>query len=134
MNEEKIKDILKKIGSSDIPGNVKLIAENVSRNFDMSLKAVQPKEPVFTFYRLLAAAAVILIAFAAGRWSKIAGPTPPFEITANPVSAYSLSDKKTGSFWQQKAMAAMNQKPQASFANIERLSAYKQYLKEKYND
>ena len=85
MNEEKLKQILKKIGRTDVPPNAAMIAERASRNFSAVLKIPQPKQSFFSPLRLIAAAAVIVLAFTAGRLSKITGPSAPFD-TSNPVS------------------------------------------------
>jgi hypothetical protein len=137
MNEEKLKQIQNKIGQADVPPNATLIAERASRNFDAALKIAQPKQWVFTPVRLIAAAAVVIFVFAAGRWSKPFPPTsslPEVASYTQPASAYPAVDKNTESFWRQKALAAMQPRPyaQTSFTNIEMLNAYKQYLKEKH--
>jgi hypothetical protein len=137
MNEEKLKQILNKIGQADVPPNATLIAERVSRNFDSALKIAQPKQWFFTPVRLLAAAAVMILVFAAGRWSKPLPPTSPLPAVASyaqPVSAYPAVGKNPDSFWQQKALAAMQPRPhaQTSFNRTELINAYKQYLKEKH--
>jgi len=137
MNEEKLKQILNKIGQADVPPNAILIAERVSRNFDSALKIAQPKQWFFTPLRLLAAAAVMILVFAAGRWSKPLPPTsslPEVASYTQPVSAYPAVGKKPDSFWQQKAQAAMQPRPhaQTSFNRTELINTYKQYLKEKH--
>lgn len=139
MNEEKLKQILNKIGQADVPPNVTLIVERASRNFDSALKIAQPKQWFFTPLRLLAAAAVMILVFAAGRWSKPLPPTsslPEVASYTQPASAYPAVGKNPDSFWQQKAQAAMQPRPyaQTSFTNIEMLNAYKQYLREKHYD
>ena len=137
VNEEKLKQILNKIGQTDVPPNVALIAERASRNFDAALKIAQPKQWFFTPVRLLAAAAVVIFAFAMGRWS---GPlqqaSPGVASYAQPVSAYPAVGKNPESFWQQKALAAMQPRPyaQTQFDQTRLLNSYKQYLKEKHND
>ena len=106
MNEEKLKQILKNIGQSDVPPNATLVAERASRNFDAALKIAQPKQWFFTPVRLVAAAAVMMFVFAAGRWSKPLPPAsslPEVASYAPSVSAYPAVGKNTGSFWQQKA-------------------------------
>ena len=88
MNEEKIERILEKIGQADVPPNVTLIAERASRNFDSALKIAQPKQWFFTPVRLIAAAAVVTFAFAAGRWSKPLPPTSPLPEVASYTSQF----------------------------------------------
>ena len=135
MNEEKLKQILNKIGQTDVPPNVAMIAERASRNFDAALKIAQPKQLVLTPLRLIAAAAVIILAFAAGRWSNSIPQAPQsHEVTvySKPISTYPAINKNSESFWQQKAIAAMQPRPyaQTSFNRTELAKAYKQYLKE----
>jgi hypothetical protein len=137
MNEEKLKQILKNIGQTDVPPNVALIAERVSRNFSVAIKIPQPKRLLFGPLRLLAAAAVIIFAFAAGRWSKPlppASPLPEVASYAQPVSAYPAVGKNPDSFWRQKAIAAMQPRPysQNELSQTALLNVYKQYLKEKH--
>jgi hypothetical protein len=139
MNEEKIERILNKIGQTDVPPNVALIAERASRNFDSALKIAQPRQWFFTPVRLVAAAAVVIFAFAAGRWSRPlqqASPPPEVAVYTKPISVYPAVDKNPESFWQQKAIAAMQPRPyaQTQFDQNRLLNAYKQYLKEKRND
>jgi hypothetical protein len=137
MNEEKLKQILNKIGRADVPPNAALIAERASRNFDSALKIAQPKQWFFTPLQLLAAAAVMILVFAAGRWSKPLPPTSPLPEVASyaqPVSAYPAVDKNPESFWRQKALAAMQPRPcsQDELSQTALLNIYKQYLKEKH--
>jgi hypothetical protein len=139
MNEKKLKQILNKIGQADVPPNIALIAERASRNFDAALKIAQPKQWFFTPFRLIAAAAVIILVFAAGRWSKSipqASPSPEVAVYTKPISTYPAVDKNTESFWQQKALVAMQPRPytQNQLSQTALLNIYKQYLKEKYND
>ena len=131
MNEEKLKQILNKIGQADVPPNATLIAERASRNFDSALKIAQPKQWFFTPLRLLAAAAVMILVFAAGRWSKSipqASPSPEIIVAAGTYNGNS------DSFWQQKALAAMQPRPysQNELSQTALLNIYKQYLKEKH--
>jgi hypothetical protein len=139
MNEEKLKQILNKIGQTDVPPNVALIAERASRNFDATLKIAQPRQWFFTPTRLIAAAAVIIFAFAMGRWSmplQQASPSPEVAVYTKSISTYPAVDKNTKSFWQQKALAAMQPRPytQNQTSQTALLNAYKQYLKEKHYD
>lgn len=137
MNEEKLKQILNKIGQADVPPNATLIAERASRNFDSALKIAQPKQWFFTPVRLLAAAAVMMLVFAAGRWSK----PPQTQLSSADLSAYASSlmthptvQQDKNSFWQQKTLAAMQPRPysQNELSQTALLNAYKQYLKEKH--
>jgi hypothetical protein len=136
MNEEKLKQILNKIGQADVPPNAALIAERVSRNFSAILKIQQPKQPLFSPLRLLAAAAVMMLVFAAGRWSK----PPQTQLSSLDLSAYASSvmthptvQEDKDSFWRQKAIAAMQPRPysQNELSQTALLNVYKQYLKEK---
>ena len=137
MNEEKLKQILNKIGQADVPPNATLIAERASRNFDSALKIAQPKQWFFTPVRLLAAAAVMMLVFAAGRWSK----PPQTQLSSPDLSAYASSlmthptvQQDKNSFWQQKTLAAMQPRhySQNELSQTALLNAYKQYLKEKH--
>jgi hypothetical protein len=139
MNEEKIERILEKIGQADVPPNVALIAERASRNFDAALKIAQPKQWFFTHVRLIAAAAVVIFAFTAGRWSTTItqpSPSPEVAVYTKSISTYPAVEKNPKSFWQQKAVAAMQPRPyaQTQFDQNRLLNAYKQYLKEKHYD
>ncbi|MGD0552753.1 MAG: hypothetical protein ABSB25_08885 [Sedimentisphaerales bacterium] len=139
MNEEKLKQILNKIGQADVPPNAILIAERASRNFDSALKIAQPKQWFFTPARLIAAAAVVIFAFAAGRWSmplQRASPSPEVAVYTKSISTYPAVGKNPESFWQQKALAAMQPRPytQDQTSQTALLNAYKQYLKEKHYD
>ena len=136
MNEEKLKQILKTIGQTDVPPNVALIAEQASRNFSVALKIPQPKQLLFGPLRLLAAAAVMILVFAAGRWSKL----PQAQLSSPDLSAYASSlmshprvQQDKDSFWRQKALAAMQPRPHAQnrLSQTALLNAYKQHLKEK---
>ena len=136
MNEEKLKQILNKIGQADVPPNAALIAERVSRDFSAILKIQQPKQPLFSPLRLLAAAAVMILVFAAGRWSK----PPQTQLSSADLSAYAFSlmthptvQQDKNSFWQQKTLATMQPRPysQNELSQTALLNAYKQYLKEK---
>ena len=133
MNEEKIKQILNKIGQTEVPSEAVRIAEQTSQRVTAAFNLPQPR--FLTPLRLFAAAAVILLAFALGRWSK---PASPPEVAAyNPTYSINTAiDKNTESFWRQKMLAAMQPRPyaQTSFDKAGLLNDYKQYLKEKYND
>jgi hypothetical protein len=135
MKEEKLKQILNEIGRTDVPENIASIAELASQRFDAVLNINRPQRRFLTPVRLLAAAAVIILAFAAGRWSK---PVSIPQVAAY-KSTYSINtaiNKKPEGFWHQKALAAMQPRPYArtSFDKANPLNSYKQYLKEKYND
>jgi len=74
MNDENIKEILKSIGSEEIPADVQKLAQETSNNFSRSLAQQQPKlrQPILLGYIMrsrlpkLAAAAVIVIAVLIG--------------------------------------------------------------------
>jgi hypothetical protein len=129
MNEEKLKEILNKIGKENVPPNAALIAERVSQNFSAILKIQQPKH-WFAPARLIAAAAVIIFAFSAGRWS---GQMPStFKSPEMAAYAQTISQVNPESFWQQKAIAAMKPRPyaQTSFNRKKLINTYKQYFKD----
>ncbi len=139
MNEEKLKQILKKIGQADVPEDIIQIAEKTSRSFSDALNILQTQKrqrnKFVIGFRLLATAAVIAIAFVAGRLSK---PQTPVKVLAydSTTSAYATTGKNPESFWQQKILAAMKTRPytHTQFNQTSLLNAYKQYLKEKHND
>jgi hypothetical protein len=136
MNEEKLKQILDKIGQADVPPNAALIAERASRNFDAALKIARPRQWYFTPIRLIAAAAVIVIVFAAGRWAQPPQTQLPLRNLAGYASSiptHPTNQENENSFWRQKVLTAMkprtytqNQLSQTALLNI-----YKQHLKEK---
>ena len=74
MNDENIKEILKSIGSEEIPADVQELAQETSNNFSRSLTQEQqkPRQPILLEYIMrskmpkLAAAAVIVIAVIVG--------------------------------------------------------------------
>jgi hypothetical protein len=136
MNDEKIKQILNEIGRAEVPPTVTLIAEQTSRNFDSALKIAQPRRLLFGPLRLMAAAAVILFVFTAGRWSKPpeAQPSSPdLSARASSLMTHPRVQQDKDSFWQQKALAAMKPRPyaQKGLSQTALLNAYKQHLKEK---
>jgi hypothetical protein len=131
MNDEQLKQVLNKIGQTDVPPEIALLAQQSSRNFSAAIQIPQPKHWFLTPIRFLAAAAVVIFAFALGRWSK---PAPQ----AGAVYATQSTSRMTpqinnDSFWQQKAIAAMQSRPYTQSVG-ELLNLYKQYLKEKQND
>jgi hypothetical protein len=147
MNEEKLIEILKNIGQTEVPPNIARIAEQTSQKFAAALNILQAQRPERTRFviglRLLAAAAVIIFAFAiglsVGRWS-----TPPqTQLSSLDLSAYASSlmthptaRQDKDSFWRQKTLAAMQPRPyaQTRFDKTSLLVGYKQYLKEKHYD
>jgi hypothetical protein len=136
MNDEKIKQILNKIGRTEVPSNVALIAERASRNFSAVLKVPQPKHLLFSPLRLIAAAAVIIFAFAAGRWAQLPQTQLPLcnlAGYASSIPTHPTNQENENSFWRQKVLTAMkprtytqNQHSQTALLNV-----YKQHLKEK---
>jgi hypothetical protein len=145
MNEEKLKQILNKIGQSDVPPDIARIAEQASQRFTAALNILQTQRPplatFFIGFKRIAVAAVILFTFAVGlsvgRWSRPLQPAP----LSHDVAAYTSSmlthsteqENKNG-FWRQKALAAMQPRPyaQTGFDKAGPLNGYKQYLKEKH--
>ncbi|MGA2070465.1 MAG: hypothetical protein ABSG97_03875 [Sedimentisphaerales bacterium] len=130
MNEEKLKQILNEIGRTDIPPSAALIAERASRNISAVLKIEQPKHRFITAARFVAAAALVVLAFYTGL--SVGRHAKPLPLTEN-IVAYKTSNANADSFWQQKAIAAMQSRPtvQTDISYTEKLNAYKQYLKEK---
>jgi hypothetical protein len=131
MNDEKLKQILNKIGQTDVPPEITLLAEQTTRNFSAALKIPGQQQWFLKPVRLLAAAAVVIFAFALGRWSKPVSPKITIYAAQSSTRLVTQTDSK--SFWQQKAMAAMQSRPYTQSAG-ELLNLYKQYLKEKQND
>jgi hypothetical protein len=131
MSDEKLKQILNKIGQTNVPPDIALLAGQASRNFSAALKIPRPQNWFLTSVRLFAAAAVIVFAFALGRWSTPA--PPPITVYATQSPSRLTAQSKNDSFWQRKAMAAMQSRPYAQ-STSELLNIYKQYLKEKHND
>jgi hypothetical protein len=147
MNEEKLIEILKNIGQTEVPPNITSIAEQTSQRFAAALNISQAQRPERTRFvigfRLLAAAAVIIFAFAiglsVGRWS-----TPPqTQLSslnllgyASPMLTHPTVQQAKDSFWRQKALAAMQPRPyaQTRFDKTSLLVGYEQYLKEKHYD
>jgi len=147
MNEEELIQILKNIGQTDVPPNVTLIAEQTSQRFAAALNILQAQRPQRTRFaiglRWLAAAAVVLFAFAIGL-SVGQRSTPPqtqlssLNLTgyASPVPTYPSVQQAKESFWRQKMLAAMQPRPytQNQLSQTALLNVYKQYLKEKHYD
>jgi hypothetical protein len=131
MHDEKLKQVLNKIGQTNVPPEIGLLAEQSSRNFSAAIKISQPRHWLLTPVRLIAAAAVLVLAFALGRWTKPVSPKAT--IYAAQSSTRLVTKVDSESFWRQKAMAAMQSKPHTRSAG-ELLNLYKQYLKEKQSD
>jgi len=147
MNEEKLIEILKNIGQTEVPPNIARVAEQTSQRFAAALDIMQAQRPQRTRFviglRLLATAAVIVFVFAiglsVGRWS-----TPPqtqlsslnLPGYASPMLTHPTVQQAKDSFWRQKMLAAMQPRPyaQTRFDKTSLLVDYKQYLKEKYYD
>ena len=145
MNEEKLKQILNKIGQSDVPPDVACIAEQTSQRFTAALNILQAQRPplstFFIGFRRIAVAAVILFTFAiglsVGRWSKPPQMAPPpLDVAAytSSILTHPTEQENKNSFWRQKALAAMQPRPyaQTQFSQTALLNDYKQYLKEKH--
>jgi hypothetical protein len=145
MNEEKLKQILKDIGQTEVPPNAAHIAEQASQRFADTLNILRAQRPplatFFIGFKRVAVAASILFTFAiglsVGRWSKPMPPAsrlPEVASYTQPVSAYPTAGKNPDSFWQQKALAAMQPRPysQNEISQTALLNVYKQYLKEKH--
>lgn len=141
MNEEKLIQILKNIGQTDVPPNVTLIAEQASQSFTAALNVLQAQRPQRTRFviglRLLAAAAVILFVFAIGLSVGQRSAPPQIQLSSLDLTGYALPtpthptvQQAKDSFWQQKALAAMQPRPyaQTKFDKISLLDVYKQYL------
>ena len=147
MNEEKIKQILNKIGQSNVPPNVAQIAEQTSQKFAATLNILQAQRPQRTRLviglRLLAAAAVIVFVFAIGL--SVGQRSTPSQTQlslmdlagyASPMPTHPTVQQAKDSFWRQKALAAMQPRPYAQmrFDKKGLPFGYNQYLKEKHYD
>jgi len=142
MNEEKLKQILNKIGQTDVPPDIARIAEQTSRSFTSTLGALQARRlPFFIGFKQIAVAASILLTFAigltVGRWSK----PPQAQLSSLDLSTYASSvmthptvQQDKDGFWRQKMLAAMQPRPytQNQLSQTALLNVYKQYLKEKH--
>ena len=145
MNEEKLKQILNKIGQTNVPPEITSIAEQAPQRFTAALNILQAQRPplatFFIGFKRTAVAAVILFTFAVGlsvgRWSK----PPQTQLSSLDLSAYASSlmthptaRQDKDSFWRQKTLAAMQPRPytQTQFSQTTSLNSYKQYLKEKH--
>jgi hypothetical protein len=138
MNEEKLIEILKNIGQTEVPTNITRVAEQTSQKFASALNILQAQRPERTRFvigfRLLAAAAVIIFALSVGRWST----SPQTQLSSLNLPGYAslmpthpIAQQAKESFWRQKALAAMQPRPYAQPAtNL--MNTYKQYLKEKH--
>jgi hypothetical protein len=149
MKDRDIDDIMKDIGKETVPPDVYKTAEEMSRDFNMSLAESAHPEHHILFTRIatsritrLATAAVILVAFgigfSIGRWTRAYQPAPAGVEVVVVESAdliYPTAAASEEGFWQQKARAMMQPSPygQRQLSTGSLLDAYKQYLKEKYN-
>ncbi|MDD5064797.1 MAG: hypothetical protein PHQ35_08590 [Phycisphaerae bacterium] len=142
MNEEKLIEILKNIGQTEVPTDITGIAEQTSQRFASALNILQAQRPERTRFviglRLLAAAAVVIFAFAIGLSVGRRSALPQTQTAslnlpgyASPMPAHPTVQQAKGSFWRQKALAAMQPRPyaQSRFDKMSLLNAYKQYLK-----
>jgi hypothetical protein len=147
MNEEKLIEILKNIGQTEVPPNIARIAEQTSQKFAAALNILQAQRPERTRFviglRLLAAAAVIIFAFAIGLSVGKRSTPPQTQLSslnlpgyASPMLTHPSVQQAKDSFWRQKALAAMQPRPyvQSQFDKTILIDAYKQYLKEKHYD
>jgi hypothetical protein len=147
MNEEKLIEILKNIGQTEVPPNIARIAEQTSQKFAAVLNILQAQRPEQTRFviglRLLAAAAVIIFAFAIGL--SVGRRSTPLQTQlaslnlpgyALPMPAHSTAQQAKDSFWRQKTLAAMQPRPyaQTRFDKTSLFVGYEQYLKEKHYD
>jgi hypothetical protein len=147
MDRENIEEILKRLGSEDVPADVHKIAEETSREFSKTL--AQPRHYILWEYIMkspitkLAVAAAVIIAFGIGfsigqrsRPTRLATHPPDVTAYSTEVLTHPAAPKAEDSFWRQKALAAMQPRPyaQTRFDKTSLLVGYKQYLKEKHYD
>lgn len=143
----KIKQLISKSAVKTKPETDKRILADALRQLE-KLKQQKSAETRLNVWRTimkakvsrLAAAAAIFIAFgigfSTGRWSKPAPLTPQtLDVTAytSTTPVYLTAPKAGDSFWQQKALAAMQHGPYAQILTTKTslFNTYKQYLKEK---
>ena len=147
MNEEKIKQILNKIGQTGVPPEIAGLAEQASQRFAATLNILQAQRPQRTRFvtglRLLAAAAVIVFAFAIGLSVGQRSTPPQTQLSsldlagyASPMPTHPTVQQAKDSFWRQKTLAAMQPRPYAQmrFDKKGLPFGYNQYLKEKHYD
>ena len=131
MNEEKLNQILSKIGQTDVPQDISLFADSASRNFSACLNIPRPRQSFLTPLKLIAAAAIIIVTFFAGRLSTPAA-SPETAAYTN-ITASVSSENNHNDFWHQKMVAAMQPRPyaQVQFEKIRYSNTYKHYFEEK---
>ena len=121
MNNENIEEILKNIGTEEIPADVHKIAQETSNNFSSSLKQTrQPKQYILLEHIMksritkLAAAAVIIIAvlISINIWDTTIPTASATVVLQNAVNA--VSD-----LWSVHMKARMRTRPSDNFSNIE---------------
>jgi hypothetical protein len=120
MDKEKIEEILKNIGTEEIPADVHKIAQNTSNNFSSSLRQTkQTKRPVLLEQIMksriakLAAAAVIIIVvlLSINIWDKTLPTASATVVLQNAIDA--VSD-----LWSVHMKARMRTGPRDNFSNI----------------
>jgi hypothetical protein len=120
MNKENIEEILKNIGTEEIPADVHRIAQETSTNFSSSLRQTkQPKRPILLEQIMksriikLGAAAVIIIAalLSLNIWDKAIPTASATVVLQNAVNA--VSD-----LWSVHMKARMRTRPGDNFSNI----------------
>ncbi len=136
MNEEKLEQILNRIGGTSVPPNIAGIAEQNQQTFVAALRLFEHKSLLWVRgFKMSVIAACILSAFVIGRWLRPAGTLSPSPDSASYTQAASLFSEiyDDGSdFWREKQLAATQPRPyvQSLFTESDLMNAYKQYLKE----
>jgi hypothetical protein len=140
MNEEKLEQILNRIGRISVPPDAAGIAEQNQQSFTAALPLLGHKSSLWVKgFKMSAIAACILSAFVIGRWLRPPNMLPSSLDTASYTQTTSLLSETyndSDDFWRQKAIAATQPRPyvQTRFTESDLINTYKQYLKENNYD
>ena len=142
MNEEKLKQILNRIGGASVPTDAGGIVEQNQQSFTTALRLLGHESSLWLRgFKRSAIAVCILFAFAIGRWSRPPGMSPyslslDTDADTQTTSSFSEIYDDSDDFWRQKAITATQPRPyvQSRFTESDLTNAYKQYLKENNYD
>jgi len=146
MSNEKLNEILGKLGSEKLPGDVHKFAEEIShRSVDvLSFPRVSTFGPVrMSLFRFAAAAAVIIFVFTFGFYVGKQSSPSQFQVSQLKNGSYleqypgqTADEQKQDGFWRRKALAVMQPKSRSKIklSKVDILQAYSQYFQEKHND
>jgi hypothetical protein len=146
MHNEKLNEILERLGGEKPPEDVHKLAEEISRRSVDVLSFPQ----VSTFGRKLisplrfaAAAAVIIFVFTFGFYIGKQSESSQFQVSSLNSGGFpgqypqqEINKQSEDSFWRRKVLAVMQSKSrsQIKFSRVDILQAYRQYIQEKCND